>query len=81
MAITSTASSISGLMGTKICRSGNPFDGRSLRYAVSLFSTSSGAGVGVGDFYIIQIDGNGTVLSVEIHNCKSGGDGQGSQIL
>jgi hypothetical protein len=81
MAITSTGSSISGLMGTKICRNGTPFDGQSLRYAVNLFSTSSGAGVGVGDFYIIQIDGNGTVLSVEIHSCKSGGAGQGSQIL
>lgn len=81
IAITSTGSSISGLMGTKICRNGTPFDGQSLRYAVNLFSTSSGAGVGVGDFYIIQIDGNGTVLSVEIHSCKSGGDGQGSQIL
>tara|TARA_R110000787_G_scaffold73308_3_gene163255 strand:+ start:738 stop:2207 length:1470 start_codon:yes stop_codon:yes gene_type:complete len=79
--ITSTGAGITGLMGTKICRTGTPFDGKNLRYAVNSFSTSSGAGVGVGDFYIIQIDGNGTVLSVEIHSCKSGGGGKGSQIL
>ena len=80
-AITSTGTSISGLMGNKICKNGNPFDGQGLRYAVKLFSTSSGAGIGVGDFYVLHIDNTGVVLSVEIRNCKSGGDGQGSQIL
>jgi hypothetical protein len=70
-AITSTASSITGLMGSQICRSGNAFNGKSLYYAVATSNTEQ-AGVGVGDYYAVQIDSAGIVLSVEIANCQAG---------
>jgi hypothetical protein len=79
--ITSNASSIPDLMGDKICRNGVPFDGRGLYYGVLPGYITSGVGVGVGNFYVIQIDTTGIVLSVEIHSCKSGGGGTGSIIL
>ena len=79
-AITSTASSISTLRGTKICKNNTPFDGQGLRYAVSLFSTSRGAGIGVGDFFVIRIANNGIVTSVELHTCRTGATGSGTVI-
>ena len=68
-------------MGTKLCKGGTPFNGKGLRYAVSLFATDAGAGVGVGDFKVLHVDSNGTVLSVEIGNCRSGGDGKVARLL
>ena len=79
--ITSTSSSITGLMGSKICNNGTPFNGRGLYYGVLAAYAPSGIGVGVGDFYVIQIDTTGVVLSVEIHTCRTGGSGTGSIIL
>lgn len=79
--ITSTSSSITGLMGSKICNNGTPFNGRGLYYGVLAAYAASGIGVGVGDFYVIQIDTTGVVLSVEIHTCRTGGSGTGSIIL
>jgi len=79
--ITSTSSSITGLMGSKICNNGTPFNGRGLYYGVLAAYAASGIGVGVGDFYVIQIDSTGVVLSVEIHTCRTGGSGTGSIIL
>ena len=78
---TSTASSITGLMGSKICRNGTPFDGRGLYYGVLAGYVASAVGAGVGDFYVIQIDTTGIVLSVEIHTCRTGGSGTGSIVL
>jgi hypothetical protein len=78
---TSTASSITGLMGSKICRNGTPFDGRGLYYGVLAGYVASAIGAGVGDFYVIQIDTTGIVLSVEIHTCRTGGRGTGSILL
>lgn len=78
---TSTASSITGLLGSKICRNGTPFDGRGLYYGVLAGYVASAVGAGVGDFYVIQIDTTGIVLSVEIHTCRTGGSGTGSIIL
>lgn len=79
--ITSTASSITGLMGSKICKNGTAFDGRGLYYGVLEGYITSAIGIGVGKFYVIQIDTTGIVLSVEIHTCKTGGAGTGSIIL
>jgi len=79
--INSTATSITGLMGSKICKNGTAYNGRGLYYGVSAGSTASGIGVGVGDFYLIQIDTTGIVLSLEIHTCRTGGTGTGSIIL
>ena len=79
--VTSTASSITGLLGSKICRNGTPFDGRVLYYGVLTGYVSSAVGAGVGDFYVIQIDTTGIVLSVEIHTCRTGGSGTGSIVL
>ncbi len=73
----STGSGITGVMGTKICRGGTPFNGKGLRYAISTFSTGAGAGIGVGDFYVAEIDSSGVVLSMELYSCKSGGNGKG----
>jgi len=78
--ITSTASTITGLMGSQICSSGNAFNGKSLYYAVMTGYIISAAGVGVGDFYAIQIDSAGIVLSVEVGNCQGGG-GSGTTIV
>lgn len=78
---TSTASSITGLLGSKICRNGTAFDGRGLYYGVLTGYVASAVGAGVGDFYVIQIDTTGVVLSVEIHTCRTGGSGTGSIIL
>ena len=77
-AILTTGSSINTLMGHKICNRGTPFNGRSLYYAVTTSSQRSAAGIGVGDFKVIQIDTTGIVLSVEIHSCANGGTGSGS---
>jgi len=77
----STATSITGLMGSKICKNGTPFNGRLLYYGVLAGYAARGIGVGVGDFYLIQIDTTGIVLSVEIHTCRTGGKGTGSIIL
>tara|TARA_B110000285_G_scaffold203670_1_gene240004 strand:+ start:26235 stop:27746 length:1512 start_codon:yes stop_codon:yes gene_type:complete len=79
--VDSTGVSINELMGTKLCKGGNPFNGKGLRYGVTTFATDAGAGVGVGDFKIVQVDSNGTVLSVEIGNCRSGGNGKVAQML
>lgn len=78
--ITSTASSITGLMGTQICKSGSAFNGRGLYYGVFTAYIQSAVGAGVGDFYVIQIDSAGIVLSVEIGNCSSSG-GSGTSIV
>ncbi len=78
---TSTATSITGLMGSKVCRNGTPYNGRGLYYGVLAGYVASAVGAGVGDFYVIQIDTTGIVLSVEIHTCRTGGKGTGSIIL
>jgi len=78
--ITSTATTITGLMGSQICRSGNAFNGKMLYYAVRTGYIQSAAGIGVGDYYVIQIDSAGIVLSVEIGNCQGGG-GSGATII
>lgn len=78
--ISSTASTITGLMGSQICKTGATFDGKGLYYAVSESSMVSAAGVGVGNFYVILIDSAGTVLSVEIANCQANG-GSGTSII
>lgn len=78
---TSTATTITGLMGSKICRNGTAFNGRGLYYGVLAGYVASAIGIGVGDFYVIQIDTTGIVLSVEIHTCRDGGSGTGSIIL
>ena len=77
-AIVSTGITITELMGTKICSNGTPYNGRGLYYAVSTSSIPSAAGIGVGDFKVILIDTTGIVLSVEFHNCASGGNGNGA---
>jgi hypothetical protein len=77
----STATTTTGLMGSKICRNGTAFDGRGLYYGVLAGYVASAVGVGVGPFYVIQIDTTGIVLSVELYTCKSGGSGTGSIIL
>jgi len=78
--ITSTASTITGLMGSQICSSGSAFNGKGLYYAVRTGYIQSAAGIGVGDYYVVQIDSAGIVLSVEIGNCQGGG-GDGASII
>ena len=78
LSVFSTGSSINTLLGNKICRNGTPYNGKGLYYAVTTSSITSAAGIGVGDFKVIQIDTTGIVLSVEIHSCVSGGRGSGS---
>ena len=51
--------------------------GKGYYYGVSTSNTNS-VGVGVGDFYLIQIDATGIVLDVQIRNCASGGTGTGA---
>ena len=75
--VTSSASSITGLMGTTIFRNGTPYNGKGLYFGVQKTSMSSGAGIGVGDFYVIQIDATGIVLDVVLWSCQSGGSGKG----
>ena len=78
--ITSTASTITGLMGSQICSNGSAFNGKGLYYAVRTGYIQSAAGIGVGDYYVVQIDSAGIVLSVEIGNCQGGG-GSGATIV
>ena len=78
--ITSTASTITGLMGSQICKNGSAFNGRGLYYGVRTAYIQSAIGIGVGDYYVVQIDSAGIVLSVEIGNCQGGG-GSGSSII
>lgn len=80
--VNSTATTLPELMGTKICKNGTPFNGGGLYYGVLTGYIVSAVGVGVGNYYVIQIDSTGIVLSVEIHRCDdTGGDGQGSILL
>ena len=79
--VVSTASSINSLDGTKICKGGTPYNGNNLRYAVTTFPTSAGAGIGVDDFKVIQIDSNGIVLSTQPYTCASGGTGRGGGFI
>jgi len=79
--ITSTASTINNLLGSQICRfNGSSFDGRGLYYAVRTAYLVSAAGVGVGDFYTIQISSAGIVTDIQIANCQGGG-GSGSSVI
>ena len=77
--ITSTATTIPQLLGSQICRSGSAFDGKILYYGVSTASMGSVAGVGVGDYYTIQIDTNGIVIDVQANNCQGAG-GTGASV-
>ena len=75
--VTSSAASIPELMGTTIFRKGTPYNGKTYYFGVQKTSMSSGAGIGVGDFYAIQIDATGVVLDVVLWSCESGGKGNG----
>lgn len=82
MLVTSTVPTVTELMGNKICRNGSPFNGGGLYYGALTSYVVSAIGVGVGNFYVIQIDTTGIVLSVELHRCdNTGGGGKGSIIL
>ena len=76
-AVTSSGASITGLMGTTIFRNGTPYNGKTFYFGVQEKSMSSGAGIGVGDFYAIQIDASGLVLDVVLWTCDGGGLGKG----
>ena len=75
--VTSSAASIPELMGTTIFRKGTPYNGKTYYFGVQKTPMSSGAGIGVGDFYAIQIDATGVVLDVVLWSCESGGSGNG----
>jgi hypothetical protein len=79
-AVTSTSSGITTLLGSQICRNGSPFPGKDRYYAVNTSSVSSGAGIGVGSFYNIQISDVGIVVDLAITNCDISG-GNGSTII
>jgi hypothetical protein len=76
-AVTSSGASITGLMGTTIFRNGTPYNGKAFYFGVQTKSMSSGAGIGVGDFYAIQIDASGLVLDVVLWTCDNGSIGKG----
>jgi len=69
--ITCTSSTISGALGHTVCENNTPFDGRDFYYAISDQATS--VGKGTGKFLLWQIDSNGVVQDVAIHNCPTDG--------
>jgi len=71
--VTSDASTVTTLEGTRVFKNGTTFNGQNLLYGVS--KTRVNVGYNQGAFYAIQIDTNGVVLQTFLVKCRDKGDG------
>lgn len=73
--IKSSASTVRTLQSVGlVCRNGIPFNGRNYYYAVQTVNNTD-IGINSGDFHVVQIDTEGTVVETQIRTCSAGGAG------